>query len=365
MELLNLPQRVIIVLPHTTSGYYAFAISTVFLVTCQACPIVTILMQELDANLIAKLPTEVVHCIFLTAASHLDIALNLMPVSSWVYCWIAPVVYRRAKLATDDHALNFLSAMERTHPVEPRKYVRSIIIPFAAPRDVLPPAVQPGGTYYDKHQFRSDGVSVSTFCKTLCLLHEAPSLERLSVHFSFTFLHPPEERAYHVPPHWGILGFGPVRFTTHGLTRLTHLRLHHSVIFAPVDAAPIVGSMPALTHVAFPFLEDAPLAARIAANILQAPQLKRLLMIAEPANSPSILFRSANFKELLNSTDGRLVILEFKEVKRQLLDDVDGDTLWEIADRESDKWKNQLRPKASMMPPSSATSLERCVPSSG
>lgn len=310
--------------------------------------------QELDANLIAKLPIEIVHSIFLAAANHLDIALTLMPVSSWVYCWVAPVLYRRAKLATNDDALNFLSAIERTHPVELRKYVRSIIIPFAAPRDVLPSAVQPGGTYYDKHQFRPDGVSVSTFSKILCLLHQVPFLERLSVHFSFTFLHPPEEQTYELPPHWGILGFGPVRFTTHGLTRLTHLRLHHSVIFAPVDAAPIVGSMPALTHVAFPFMEDAPLPARIAANILQKPQLKRLLMIVEPANSPSIVFRSANFKELLNTKDGRLVILELKDVKRQLLDDVDGDALWEIADRESlsDNWKDHLRPKASIVPPS-------------
>ena len=343
---------------HTTSGYYAFAISTVSLVTCQICSFVTILPQESDANLIAKLPIEIVHRIFLAAASHLDIILNLMPVSSWVYCWIAPVLYRRAKLATDDSALNFLSAMERTHPIEPRKYVRSIIIPFAAPRDVLPPAVQPGGTYYDKHQFRSDGVSVSTFFKILYLLHETPFLERLSIHFSFTFLHPPEGRAYNIPPHWGILGFGPVRFATHSLAHLTHLRLHHSVIFAPVDAAPIVRGMPALTHVAIPFVEDAPLAARIAANILQKARLKRLLMIAEPANSPSVLFRSANFKELLNSNDGRLVILELKQVKRQLLDDVDGDTLWEIADRESlsGDWKDHLRPKANMVPPSSAAS---------
>jgi len=190
---------------------------------------------------------------------------------------------------------------------------------------------------------------MSTFCKILCLLHE---VERLSVHFSFT-LQPLEERVFNVPPHWGILGFGPVRFTTHGLTRLTHLRLHHSVIFAPVDAAPIVGSMPALTHIAFPFVEDAPLAARIAANILQKSQLKRLLMIVEPANSPSILFRSANFKALLNVNDERLVILELKQVKRQLLDDIDGDTLWEIAERESrsDDWKDHLRPKANMMPP--------------
>jgi hypothetical protein len=190
------------------------------------------------------------------------------------------------------------------------------------------------------------------FCKILCLLHEVPLIERLSAHFSFTFLQPPEERTYNVPPHWGILGFGPVRFTTHGLTRLTHLRLHHSVIFAPVDAAPIVESMPALTHVALPFMEDAPLAARIAANILQKSQLKRLLMIAEPANSPSLVFRSANFKELLNNEDKRLVILELERVKHQLLDDVDGDTLWEIADRESlsDDWKVPLRLKASIPP---------------
>ena len=321
----------------------------------------TILAQELDANLIAKLPIEIVHRIFLAAANHLDLALALVPVSSWVYSWVAPALYRRVRLATDNDALNFLTAIKRIHPVEPRKYVRSIIIPFAAPRDVLPPAVQPGGTYYDKHQFRSDGVSMSTFCRILCLLHEVPLLERLSVHFSFTFFQPLEERTYSVPPHWGILGFGPVRFTTHGLTRLTHLRLHHSVIFAPVDAAPIVDSMPALTHVAFPFVEDAPLAARIAANILQKSQLKRLLMIAEPVNSPSILFRSANFKELLNSKDERLVILELKQVKRQLLDDVDGDALWEIADQEglSSDWKDHLRPKANMVLPGSAPSSER------
>lgn len=322
----------------------------------------TVLVQELDANLIAKLPIEIVHRIFLAAANHLDLALALVPVSSWVYSWVAPVLYRRVKLATDNDALNFLSAIKRTHPAEPRKYVRSIIIPFAAPRDV--PAVHPGGTYYDKHQFRSDGVSMSTFWRILCLLHEVPLLERLTVHFSFTFFQPLEERVYNVPPHWGILGFGPVRFTTHGLTRLTHLRLHHSVIFAPVDAAPIVDSMPALTHVAFPFLEDAPLAARIAANILQKPQLTRLLMIAEPVNSPSVLFRSANFKELLNRNDERLVILELKQVKRQLLDDVDGDTLWEIADQESlsGDWKDHVRPKANMMPPDSVPSPGRWMP---
>lgn len=119
--------------------------------------------------------------------------------------------------------------------------------------------------------------------------------------------------------------------------------------------------MPALTHVAFPFVEDAPLAARIAANILQKSQLKRLLMIAEPVNSPSILFRSANFKELLNSKDGRLVILELKQVKRQLLDDIDGDALWEIADHEglSSDWKDHLRPKANMVLPGSAPYSER------
>jgi len=314
----------------------------------------TYLTQELDANLIAKLPIEIVQCIFLAAANRLDLALNLMPVSSWVYSWVAPVLYRRAKLATDDAALNFLSAVERTHPVELRKWVRSIVVPFAAPRGVLPPpALQPGGTYYDKHQFRSDGVSISTFCKILCLLHELPLLERLSAHFSFSFLQPPEERTHDMPPHWGILGFGPVRFTTHGLTRVTHLRLHHSVIFAPVDAAPIAESMPALTHVAFPFVEDAPLAARIAANILQKSQLKRLLMIAEPVSSPSIVFRSANFKEMLNSKDERLVVLELKHVKCQLLDDIDGDNLWEVADRESLScdWKVRLIPKANMVPP--------------
>lgn len=303
------------------------------------------------------------HRIFLAAANHLDLALTLMPVSSWVYSWIAPALYRCVKLATDDDALNFLSAIKRIHPIEPRNYIRSIIIPFAAPE--IPPAVQPGGTYYDKHQFRADGVSMSTYCKVLCLLHEFPLLERLSVHFSLTFIHPLEERVYNVPPHWGILGFGPVRFRTHGLTRLTHLRLHHSVIFAPVDAAPIVESMPALTHVALPFVEDAPLAARIAANILQKSQLKRLLMIAEPANSPSVLFRSANFKELLNSKDERLVVLELKQVKCQLLDDVDGDALWETADRESlvGDWKDNLRPKENMVPPGSVTSPERCLPS--
>jgi len=312
------------------------------------------MIQELDASHTAKLPTEIVQSIFLAAANHLDPVLSLMPVSSWVYSWVAPVLYRHVKLATESDALNFLSAIERTHPVELRKCVRSIIIPFAAPRGVLPPpALQPGGTYYDKHQFRADGVSMSTFCKILCLLHEVLLFERLSAHFSFTFLQTDEERAYNVPPHWSILGFGPIRFTTHGLIRLTHLRLHHSVIFAPVDAAPIVESMPALTHVAFPFVEDAPLAARIAANILRKSQLERLLMIVEPANSPSTVFRSANFKELLSSKDGRLVILELKQVKRQLLDDVDGDTLWEIADREglNDAWKENLRPKANMMAP--------------
>lgn len=196
---------------------------------------------------------------------------------------------------------------------------------------------------------------MSTFCKILRLLHEGPLFERLSAHFSFTFLQTHEERAYNVPPHWGILGFGPVRFTTHGLLRLTHLRLHHSVIFAPLDAAPIVDAMPALTHIAFPFVEDAPLAARIAANILWKPHLRRLLMIAEPANSPSIVFRSANFREFLNSRDGRLVVLELKHVKRQLLDDVAGDTLWEIADRESlsEDWKDNLRPKLDMVLPKS------------
>jgi hypothetical protein len=313
--------------------------------------------QELDANLTAKLPTEIVQYIFLAASNHLDLVLSLTRVSSWVYSWVAPALYRRVKLATDDDALNFLSAVERTHPVELRKCVRSLIIPFAAPRGVLPPpALQPGGAYYDKHQFRADGVSVSTFCKILCLLHEVPLFERLSAHFSFTFLHTHELHAYSVPPYsvppyWSILGFGPVRFTTHSLARLTHLRLHHSVIFAPVDAAPIIESMPALTHIAFPFVEDAPLAARIAADILRKSQLKRLLMVAEPANSPSIVFRSANFRELLSSKDERLVILELKQVKRQLLDEVDGDSLWEIADRASlgSGWKESLRPKANMI----------------
>lgn len=316
------------------------------------CLFLTILTQELDASLTAKLPIEIVQQIFLSGAEYLDLALSLMPVSSWVYSWVAPVLYRSAKLATDSDALNFLSAMERTHPVEPRQFVRSIIIPFAAPRGVLPPPVlQPGGTYYDKHQFRTDGVSITTFCKILCLMHEAPLFERLSAHFSFTFLPTDEERAYNVPPHWSILGFGPVRFTTHGLARLTHLRLHHSVIFAPADAAPIVDSMPALTHVAFPFMEDAPLAARIAANILRKPQIKRLLMIAEPANTPSVIFQIENIKEWLSSKDERLVILELKHVKRQLLDDVDGDTLWEIADRESlsGDWKDNLGPKANIV----------------
>lgn len=314
----------------------------------------TILVQELDASLTAKLPIEIVQHIFLAAANHLELALSLMRVSSWVYSWVAPVPYRCVKLATEADALSFLAAIERTHPVELRKCVRSIIIPFAAPRGVLPPpALQPGGTYYDKHQFRADGVSMPTFCKVLRLLHDAPLFEQLSAHFSFTFLQTDEERACNVPPRWGILGFGPVRFTTHGLGRLTHLRLHHSVIFAPLDAAPIVESMPALTHIAFPFVEDAPLSARIAANILRKPHLRRLLMIAEPANSPSVVFRSANLKELLNSRDARLVILELKQVKRALLEDIDGDTLWEIADRESlsGGWKDNLRPKANMLPP--------------
>lgn len=295
-------------------------------------------------------------CIFLEAANHPDLALSLMSVSSWVYSWVAPVLYRSAKLVTEADALSFLSAIERSHPVELRKCVRSLAVPFAAPRGVLPPpALQPGGTYYDKHQFRADGVEISTFCKILHLLQDVPLFKSLSAHFSFTFLQAHDERAYNIPPHWGILGFGPVRFTTHGLDRLTHLRLHHTVIFSPSDAAPIVESMPALTHIALPFVEDAPLAARIAANILRKALLRRLLMIAEPANSPSVVFRSANFTELLNSRDGRLVILELKQVKRQLPDDVDGDTLWEIADQESRSggWKDILRPKTSMVLPKS------------
>lgn len=80
----------------------------------------TILAQELDANLIAKLPIEIVHRIFLAAANHLDLALALVPVSSWVYSWVAPALYRRVKLATDNDALNFLTAIKRIHPVEPR-----------------------------------------------------------------------------------------------------------------------------------------------------------------------------------------------------------------------------------------------------
>jgi hypothetical protein len=310
--------------------------------------------KKLDATLTAKLPIEIVQCIFLAAADYPDLALTLMPVSSWVYSWVAPVLYRRVKLETDNDAVNFLPVLERTYPVEARKCIRSLIIPFAAPRGVLPPpALQPGGTYYDKHQFRADGVSVTTFCKILCGLHNAPHFERLSAHFSFTFLQINEERAYQVPLHWNVLGCGPVRFASYGLIRVTHLRIHHSVIFAPVEVAPIVESMPALTHVAFPFMEDAPLAARIAANILQKSQLKRLLMIAEQANSPSIIFRSANFKEMLSSEDERLVILGLTQVKQQLLGDIDGDTLWEIADRASlnGEWKANLRPKAEMQLP--------------
>jgi hypothetical protein len=88
-----------------------------FSVTCQTCPFLTILTQEIDANLVAKLPIEIVQCIFLAAANHPDTALTLMPVSSWVYFWVAPVLYRRAKLATDNDALNFLSAMKEPIPL--------------------------------------------------------------------------------------------------------------------------------------------------------------------------------------------------------------------------------------------------------
>jgi hypothetical protein len=97
-----------------------------------------------------------------------------------------------------------------------------------------------------------------------------PRFERLSAHFSFAFLQTNKVRAYKLPLHWNLLGFGPARFTFYGLIRLTHLHIHHSVIFAPVKVAPIVESMLTITHVTFPFMEDAPLAVRIAANILNS-----------------------------------------------------------------------------------------------
>ena len=100
--------------------------------TCQPDGFIRVVKS--DASLIAtKLPTERVHYIFSGEEFRARVDSHARVVVG--YCWVAPVPYQCAKLAANDDTLNNLCAI---------------------------PALQPGRTYSDKHQFRADGCCAST-----------------------------------------------------------------------------------------------------------------------------------------------------------------------------------------------------------